>query len=173
MEYAQLNEALTEAIQITTHGNVEWDANNFCSAKALTRDGKADQFRVVPLTVTAPPTFDDATHRVFRDGCELVGDQWQYKWTVVALTAGELEAARIASIPQSVSPRQIRQALTTAGLRAAVETAIAGGSQDLKDWYEFSTAFERTHPAVIAMATSLGVSDVGLDDLFILAGSLT
>lgn len=97
MEYAQLNEAGTEAIQVTTHGDVEWDANNYCSAAALVKDGKAAQFRIVPLTVTNEPPFDPLTQRCFRNGCEKVGDNWQYKWTVEALTAQEIAANQAAA----------------------------------------------------------------------------
>jgi hypothetical protein len=75
-------------------------------------------------------------------------------------------------VPVSVSPRQIRQALTAAGLRADVEAAILEGDQDLKDWWEFATAFERNHPLVTSMAASLDVSDEQLDALFIAAGAL-
>lgn len=75
-------------------------------------------------------------------------------------------------VPESVSPRQIRQALTKAGLRDEVESAVAGADQDTKDWWEFATAFERQHPMVIAMATALGVTERQLDDLWTLAGSL-
>ena len=71
-----------------------------------------------------------------------------------------------------VSPRQIRQALTRAGLRTAVETAVAAGDQDLKDWWEFSTTFERLNPQVTAMGAALGVSDTQLDDLWTLASTL-
>jgi len=112
MEYAQLNEAGTEALQITTHGNVEWDANNFCSAEALTRDGKAEQFRVVPLLVTEQPAFDAITQRCYRDGCELVGDQWQYKWTVESLSAEQIATNQAAAVQifqaQVVSAAQAR-----------------------------------------------------------------
>lgn len=75
-------------------------------------------------------------------------------------------------IPQSVSPRQIRQALTRAGLRASVEAAVAEGDQDTKDWYEFATAFERSNPVVSALGAALNVSDAQLDDLWILADTL-
>lgn len=75
-------------------------------------------------------------------------------------------------IPSSVSPRQIRQALTAAGLRAGVEAAVATGDQDLKDWWEFATAFERGHPMVIGMSTGLGVTEQQLDELFVVAGGL-
>lgn len=89
MEYAQLSETGTEAIQITTHGNVEWDGNNFCSAEALIKDGKAGQFRVVPLTETPQPTFDSATQKVVRDGCVKVGNDWCYNWRVDDLSTSE------------------------------------------------------------------------------------
>lgn len=85
---------------------------------------------------------------------------------VVALTPAP-------SVPSVVaSPRQIRQALTAAGMRAAVEDAVAAGDQDIKDWWNFSTAFERTNPQVTAMATALGVSDEELDGLWALAVTL-
>lgn len=97
MEYAQLDEAGTEALQITTYGNVEWDANNYCSADALTKDGKAEQFRVVPLTVTEQPAYDAITQRCFRDGCEKVNGQWQYKWSVQQLSPEEVLANQAAA----------------------------------------------------------------------------
>lgn len=80
--------------------------------------------------------------------------------------------APIVPVPQSVSPRQIRQALTRAGLRASVEAAVAAGDQDTKDWYEFATFFERSNPVVAALGAALNVSDAQLDDLWILADSL-
>ena len=91
MEYAQLNESKTDALQITTHGNVEWDSTHYCPASKLTEE-EATMFRVVPLTVTDPPTINPLTHRVYRDGCEKVGEEWRYKWRVDALTAEQIEA---------------------------------------------------------------------------------
>ena len=77
------------------------------------------------------------------------------------------------ALPQpSVSPRQIRQALTRAGLRASVEAAVAAGDQDTKDWYEFATQFERSSPIVAALGVALSVTSAQLDDLWTLAGTL-
>lgn len=76
-----------------------------------------------------------------------------------------------APIP-NVSPRQIRQALTRLNLRQGVEAAVAAGDQDLKDWWEFSTEFDRRHPLVAQMGASLGVTADQLDGLWALAGSL-
>ena len=70
------------------------------------------------------------------------------------------------------SPRQIRQALTLAGLRDSVEAAVLEGDQDMKDWWAYATSFEEDHPVVIAMATALGVSDVDLHELFEVAVNL-
>lgn len=71
-----------------------------------------------------------------------------------------------------VTPRQIRQALTALGLRGQVESLVAAGSQDLKDWWEFSEKFEIDHPAVIQMAQAIGVGQSKLVELFQLASSL-
>ena len=69
-----------------------WDANNFCSAEALTRDGKAEQFRVVPLLATEPPSFDPITQTCIRDGCKQVAGQWQYNWRIDDLSSEQNEA---------------------------------------------------------------------------------
>jgi len=71
-----------------------------------------------------------------------------------------------------ITPRQIRQALTAAGLRESVESGVAAGSQDLKDWWEFSDSFERMHPEVIAFGIALKKSDKELDALWALGASL-
>lgn len=102
---------------------------------------------------------------------EFVGGQWLVK----TIPDPEPEPAPPPAPPvvvASISPRQIRQALTRAGLRAAVEAAVAAGDQDLKDWYEFSTAFERLNPQVMAMGEALSVSQASLDDLWALGASL-
>lgn len=72
----------------------------------------------------------------------------------------------------SVTPRQMRQALTQMGLRGPVEAAVAAADQDLQDWWEYSNAFERERPQVVAMAQALGVSDAQLDALWALAATL-
>lgn len=88
--YGQLTE--TGCVELHS-GFIEWDAQNYCTAAALVKDGKAEQFRVVPLLETQPPEIDPATQTVFRDGCELIDGKWRYKWTVRYLTQEELAAA--------------------------------------------------------------------------------
>ena len=72
----------------------------------------------------------------------------------------------------TVTARQIRLALSQAGLREAVEAGVAAGGQQLSDWYEYSNEFEENNQHVVAMASALGVSDQSLHDLFLLAQTL-
>ena len=176
MEYAQLNEAGTDAIQITSHGDIEWDANNFCSADALTRDGKAEQFRVVPLLVTEPPEIDPLTHTVIRDGCEQVDGAWQYKWRIDALTPEQIEAAYRATIPVAVTMRQARLALLGAGVLATADAAIASmtgieGDAARIEW-EYAHEVRRDAALVAGMAAALSLTDGQLDALFVTAAGL-
>ncbi len=129
------------------------------------------------LVFPAPAQFDPVTQFAVEAAPVLTSKgHWEQQWTITDKTAeqiaAEAEARRKAAIPTAVSPRQIRQALTRAGLRTAVESAIAAGDQDVKDWYEFATAFERNHPMVAGLATGLGVTEQQLDDLWTLAGTL-
>jgi len=95
----------------------------------------------------------------------------------VQIIDAEADAIREANKPvpapvTQISPRQIRMALTQLGLRNDVEAAVAAGDQDMKDWYEFSTYFDRNHPQVLAMAQALGVDDQELDALWALGWTL-
>jgi hypothetical protein len=72
----------------------------------------------------------------------------------------------------SITPRQVRLQLTAIGMRQAVEDYVSACTQDVKDWWEFSTSIERTSPLLIAAATQLGLSGNQLDQFFIDAGKL-
>lgn len=74
--------------------------------------------------------------------------------------------------PITVSPRQIRQALTQRNKRAQVEAAVASSDQDTKDWWNYATSFEENHPKVLEMCDALGISDKQRYDIFVLAKSL-
>ena len=84
----------------------------------------------------------------------------------------EAQIAAPAVNVQSVSPRQIRQALTANDMGQQVADAVAAGDQNLKDWWNYSTVFDRNNAQVVAMGAALGVSDASLDDLWALAASL-
>jgi hypothetical protein len=101
--------------------------------------------------------------RAVQDASECTSDEvWQEEQPAVAVT----------NVIASASPRQIRMALTRAGLRAQVEAAVAAGDQDLKDWWEFATTFERDNAQVTAMGLALGQTEAQLDALWQLAATL-
>lgn len=102
---------------------------------------------------------------------------YEQQWEVTDLASEQIETIATATLASKrttlmCSPRQIRQALTAAGLREAVEAGIAGGDQNIKDWYQFATDFQRLHPSVLLLASALQVTDTQLDNLFELAVTL-
>lgn len=91
---------------------------------------------------------------------------------IIAVNGMPVAISKQQPIITQISPRQIRMALTQMNLRSQVETAVAAGDQNLKDWYEFSTYFDRNHLQVIAMAQALNVTNAQLDLLWALAATL-
>ena len=150
MEYAQLTPDGLDAIQVTTHGNVEWDANNFCTAAQLTADGKAAQFRVVPLAITEPPAYNPLTQSVVRDGCELVSGEWQYKWRIDALGAEQIAANQATAL---TAAREALKAQRTAAVEAIKVTTQAGNTFDGDE-----VSQGRMARAILALSTGLAPS---------------
>ena len=89
MQYAQLNQDGTYLKQCE-QGIILWDENNYCTADALYKDGKADMFRVVPLHDVAAPDYDPVTQEVLRDGAKLVKGEWYYKWKITNLSSSKI-----------------------------------------------------------------------------------
>jgi len=114
--------------------------------------------------------------------CE--GFAWSYNggvWT-------QLDKARIdalkasnrpkkAEVPPKVTRMQARQALVIKGAFAAVQPAIdsipdATQRQLMQIEWEDSLFFERNRPSLNMLASKIGLTSDGLDDLFILANTL-
>lgn len=76
-------------------------------------------------------------------------------------------------IPTSVSPLQARKALHQSGLLANVEAAVAAADAGTQMAWEYATSVDRNSAVVQSLSAVLGLSEQQLDDLFILAASLT
>ena len=78
----------------------------------------------------------------------------------------------IVTLIPDVTAVQIRLELNKQGLRTQVEDAVASGSQDLKDKWQFGNIFSSADSDIQAMATSLGITQEQLDALFTDAATL-
>lgn len=76
------------------------------------------------------------------------------------------------SVPESVRAAALRYVLTGAGLRVAVENAIALADQNARDAWEYETTIRRDHDLVAGLAVSLDLSSAEVDALFIQAAAL-
>lgn len=76
-------------------------------------------------------------------------------------------------VPTQITPRQIRQQLTAIGLRQTAEDLISSSSDyNLKDWWEYSQDFQRSHPILKEMGEKLGMNEDDMDNFFIEASKL-
>ena len=185
--YVQLNEHGEYLTKHSSRSLVAWDANNFCTPEALTKDGKAEQFRVYPLQPTNIPTHNPIVQSV-REIAPVLTDKGHYEqqWEVQeifstqaekdAAIAADIEAKRKASVPSSVTMRQARLALLGAGLLASVDAAIDSLPSPQKEAarieWEYATEVQRSSGLVSMMGVALGLDDAALDALFIEAAVL-
>lgn len=80
-------------------------------------------------------------------------------------------APQAAPVPAEVTPLQMRRALNAAGLRPAVESAVAAAPQDARDAWEFASVIRRDDPVLAAVGAALGKTAAEIDDLFRAAAS--
>jgi hypothetical protein len=85
-------------------------------------------------------------------------------------------AVAVAVVPTSVTMRQARLALLSAGLLSSVDMAITSLADPAKseaqiEW-EYAQTVDRNAGLVPAMASALGMTEIQIDDLFILAATL-
>ena len=105
-------------------------------------------------------------------GAEVIIKDAEDKWR--CYMPGEIERPVVEAPPPvpTLSAWQIRKALNQMGLREAVEAAVAAGSHDSKDAWQYANEFERTHPLIESFAQALGKSDEDIDALFALGATL-
>ncbi|WEE79566.1 hypothetical protein LZ683_09500 [Comamonas testosteroni] len=87
------------------------------------------------------------------------------------------DALTPARVPAKVTRRQARQALAMEGLLGSVQPAIDAIADPLQrqlaqiEWDD-SQDFERDRPLLIQLGHAIGLTDAGIDGLFIRAGGL-
>jgi hypothetical protein len=136
-------------------------------------DAVLAQYGVYPVVATWPPEGDVVT-----EGTPALNNgQWVQTWVSRDYTEEEVAQNLINKrAKMSVSPRQARLALLSAGKLSNVETAINALDANTKaavqiEW-EYATKIERTSPWVQSMTTALGMTDAEVDTLFEFATNL-
>lgn len=135
-----------------------------------------------------PPEFNPITQRAQETTPLLTAKgHYEQQWEIVELfstqvekdaaIAADIEAKRKASVPASVTRRQAKQVLLLNGLLANVQPAIdaipdAAQRAMIQIEWDDSQVFDRDRPALIALGSALGLSDIQLDNLFIEASQL-
>lgn len=76
------------------------------------------------------------------------------------------------AVPRSLTPRQIRLALSQMGYREQVEAAVAAGPLALQDAWQYALEFLRDDPMVADMLTAIGATPEQRDQLWTLGATL-
>lgn len=92
MNFIQLSSDLSFMRDLPNSTLIHWNSNHYCTVEALVADGYAEFFNVVSVTPTAPPNYNNLTHKCERNGAELVNGSWQYSWEVIERTPEEIVA---------------------------------------------------------------------------------
>ena len=74
-------------------------------------------------------------------------------------------------VPQSITPLQSKLQLLESGLLDEVE-ALVTADRKVQLYWEYASVIERDNEILLMMATSLGMTEEQLDDLFIKANKL-
>jgi len=104
-------------------------------------------------------------------GPESAADWAEYQAWVAEGNAPEPAEQNERLVPRSVSPLQMRRALTQTGLRDGVEAAVTQMDQDIRDAWEYAVEIQRDHPAILQLAAQMNKTPEEIDDLFVLAHS--
>ena len=114
---------------------------------------------VYPITEPAVPQGQIATGSAL----EWDGETVTRVWTLEDYTP---------PVPASASPLQIRKALRQMGLKAAIDTFIAGQSEEVQEAWEYAVQIDRDNALIAAAAAELNKTPADIDDLFRLAVTL-
>lgn len=111
-------------------------------------------------------------YSVFKDDNGEIQVRWGVEGVTLAEIQPECEAllSAPATVPETITARQIRLGLLGAGLLPQVGPAIAALNEPERaaaeiEW-EYATVFERGHPLINQFGAAFGLSSDQIDDLF-------
>lgn len=125
--------------------------------------------------VDATLAFNSATHTL--DGTETLTANAETKIVNVVRgvrlkTDAELLAEFKATVPHSITRVQAMKAMKATGALWSDFNTILDSNQDAKDEWSLATELQRNNEFVGMLAPVLGLSDIQIDELFVLGGKL-
>lgn len=105
---------------------------------------------------------------------DLGNTDWQayQAWLAAGNTPTPYTLPPAPAVPQSLTPRQIRLALSQMGYRERVEAAVAAGPLALQDAWNHALEFVRDDPGVLQMLAAVGATPEQADQLWTLGATL-
>lgn len=141
--------------------------------RSIPKDGTINIIDYSYIFGTTAPEYGLETQKLVEITPTLTDGRYYKAYEVVDFTADELQANFKATVPKTITMRQIRLVLIQSGLLDTVNNAIANSTDEvMKVEWEYSDEVKRDWESLNTMATALGLTEKQLDDLFILAGSL-
>ena len=109
-----------------------------------------------------------------------IGGAWKWEnggWVAHNQTAIDAEIARIAEVerkartPQSITSLQAKLQLNRIGMLDQVDALILA-DKEVSLYWEYALEIQREHPILLQMATTLGLTDTQVDEMFIEASRI-
>lgn len=75
------------------------------------------------------------------------------------------------TVPNQVTPLQMRRALRESNLLANVTSAVSNSSPELQEAWEYAVYIPRNDSLINSLGTALSLTTKQIDNLFILAGT--
>ena len=142
--------------------------------EVISNDNLPDGFVFIAPAIV--PEYNAATHKITLGDPAKISGVWTQRYTATALSAAELEALRLAAVPQQVNMRQARAALIAGGLMVAIAEALSAmtgieGELARSNW-EYAATVDRNDSLTLTLGAILGLSSLQIDNLFIAAAAL-
>ena len=172
----------------TLHSEIRTFFNNVSFPEVID-ESMLQEFGTYPVAQTPVPAYDAFVSKVVEGVPVFQGEQWQQSWevvprfseytdaegvvhTVAEQKAAAIEAYRKSKVPQVITIRQARLALLAAGLLDNVDAAVAAGDRTAQIEWEYVTELRRDWPTLVGLASVLGLTDLQVDELFVIASGL-
>ena len=165
-------------IQVYSQQQFERQFNNYI----LSDGSNAILFYLSDKEVLENEGFFDVITPEIQEGEKLGGIYFDevnqvFTYPIIQKTVEEIEAEYQATIPQTVSQRQLRTQLLLNGFNLAdIQTAINALQDPQKSIaqvaWDYAVVFDRKDPLLVAIATSLNLSESDLKQIYINASQL-